>query len=79
VRLRGVTAHHRARRAASGGRPRQHHAAPALPGHGSVGVAKWRGGHRRALREWQGRERISDISQFQRYFLLSSCHVLRPD
>ena len=57
LRIRGVAARHRARRAASGRRPREHRAAPALPGHGSAGVAKWRGGHRRALRERQRRER----------------------
>ena len=32
-----------------GGRSTKHHVAPALSGHGGVGNAKWRGGHRRAL------------------------------
>ena len=49
VRLRGVAAGNRARRATAGGKPRKHYAAPALSGHGSVGNAKWRGGHPRAL------------------------------
>jgi len=49
VRLRGVTADNRAHRATAGGKPRKHYAAPALSGHGSVGNAKWRGGHPRAL------------------------------
>ena len=42
VRLRGVTADNRARRATAGGKPRKYHAVPALPGAGSVGDAKWR-------------------------------------
>src|SRR5437868_13053962 len=42
VRLRGVTADNRARRATAGGKPRKYHPVPALPGAGSVGDAKWR-------------------------------------
>ena len=57
VRLRGVPAGDRARRATVRGRPRKHHAASALPGQGSVGVARWRDSHRRALRERERCER----------------------
>ena len=49
VRLRGVTAGDRARPATAGRGPSQYHAAPALPGQGSVGLAGWRAGHRCAL------------------------------
>ena len=35
-------ADNRARRATAGGKPREYHAVPALPGAGSVGDAKWR-------------------------------------